>query len=354
MSTNVWAGASAFVTGHTGFKGGWLSLALSSLGARVSGYALHPPTDPNLFEIARVTERLAESTIGDVRDLEAMKNAMQRAEPLVVFHLAAQPLVRYSYLEPLETYAVNVMGTANLLEVVRSCPSVKAVVVVTTDKCYQNNEWYWSYREGEALGGHDPYSSSKACAELVTAAYRSSFLHERDVFVASARAGNVIGGGDWAADRLIPDFFRAADTGRALEIRSPDAVRPWQHVLEPVMGYVSLAEALLGGRTDCAEAWNFGPQDEDARPVRWILDRLASQYQSKPWIGMGSDQPHEARLLKLDSSKAQSKLGWRPRWSVAVALERTVEWHQGWLHGEDCQALCLSQLADYRAAMSGA
>jgi CDP-glucose 4,6-dehydratase len=354
MSVTGWSDVPAFVTGHTGFKGGWLSLALASLGARVSGYALQPPTDPSLFDAARISEMLAESTIGDIRDLELLKQTLLRAAPTVVFHLAAQPLVRYSYAEPIETYAVNVMGTANLLEAVRACPSVKAVVVITTDKCYQNNEWYWGYRESEPLGGHDPYSSSKACAELVTAAYRSSFLHDREVLVASARAGNVIGGGDWATDRLIPDFFRAADQGVSLEIRSPNALRPWQHVLEPVAGYISLAEALLERRADCAEAWNFGPQDADAQPVRWILDHLARLHDAKPWKVTAGVQPHEAHLLKLDSSKAHSKLGWRPKWSLSTALEKTVNWHENWRRSDDCQQICLAQIADYRTVVSGA
>lgn len=352
MNEALWTDVSAFVTGHTGFKGGWLSLALSSLGARVFGYALSPPTSPSLFDAARVDEKLSESTIGDIRDFESLRQAMRRAAPAVVFHLAAQPLVRYSYAEPLETFAVNVMGTANVLEAVRSCPSVKAVVIITTDKCYQNNEWYWGYRECEPLGGHDPYSSSKACAELVTAAYRSSFLRDHGVLVASARAGNVIGGGDWAEDRLIPDFFRAADADVSIEVRSPAAIRPWQHVLEPVLGYVTLAGALLEGRLDCAEAWNFGPRDADARPVRWILDHLNSLYSSKPWVSANGDQPHEAHFLKLDSSKAQSKLDWHPNWSLPTALEKTVDWHQRWMCGDDCQQICLTQIAEYREATS--
>jgi CDP-glucose 4,6-dehydratase len=352
VNTMAWAHKSAFVTGHTGFKGGWLSLALASIGARVSGFALAPPTDPSLFEAAGIADTLCESTVADIRDLDALRAAMQRAAPEVVFHLAAQPLVRQSYSDPIETYAVNVMGTANLLEAVRACPTVKAVVIVTTDKCYQNNEWHWGYREDEPLGGYDPYSSSKACAELVTAAYRSSFLAQQGVLVASARAGNVIGGGDWAADRLLPDYFRAADKGKALEIRSPDAVRPWQHVLEPVMGYMALAEALLAGRAECAEAWNFGPSDDDARPVRWILDELTRLYHSAPWVNAAGDHPHEAHLLKLDSSKAKAKLGWRPVWSLATAVERSVDWHRYWRDGGNCREKCLAQIADYRTALA--
>ncbi len=351
MTPAFWAGKSVFLTGHTGFKGGWLALWLASLGARVHGYALAPPTDPNLFTAAQVAAGLATHTVGDVRDGAGLAAALARAAPEVVFHLAAQPLVRASYRDPVQTYAVNVMGTVNLLEAVRACAGVRAVVNVTTDKCYENREWWWGYREPEAMGGRDPYSSSKGCAELVTAAYRDSFLAAAGVAVATARAGNVVGGGDWADDRLVPDFFRAARAGRPLEVRFPDATRPWQHVLDPLAGYLILAEHLYSGGQQAAQAWNFGPADDDARPVRWLLERLTAQLPGTSWRHVGGEPLHEAGYLKLDSSKARQLLGWRPRWSLGVALEKTVEWHRAWGAGRDGRALCLEQIhAHQRAA----
>jgi CDP-glucose 4,6-dehydratase len=348
MTADFWHGRRVFVTGHTGFKGSWLSLWLQRAGAEVHGYSTVAPTEPNLFTVAGVEAGLAAHSIADVRDGQALKEAMAKAVPEVVFHLAAQPLVRHSYAEPVETYAVNVLGTVNLLEAVRACASVRAVVNVTTDKCYENKEWLWGYRESEALGGHDPYSSSKACSELVTAAYRDSFLAAQGVAVASARAGNVIGGGDWAPDRLIPDFLRAADAGIAVEIRHPDATRPWQHVLEPLSGYLALAEALVRHGPVHAGAWNFGPADADARPVRWILNRLGTLLQASQWRHIGGQQVHEAHLLKLDSTKARTALGWSPRWALAQALDHTVEWHLAWRNGQDMRAVCLQQIAAYQ------
>lgn len=347
MTANFWNDKRVFVTGHTGFKGGWLSLWLQSLGAKVYGYALDAPTEPHLFGVARVNEGMTSNTIADIRDVPALSKAIQEAQPEVVFHLAAQPLVRYSYTAPVETYAVNVMGTVNLLEAVRATPGVRAVVNVTTDKCYENREWVWGYREGEALGGHDPYSSSKACSELVTAAYRNSFLDAAGVALASARAGNVIGGGDWAADRLLPDFLRALDAGATLQIRSPNAIRPWQHVLEPLSGYLLLAERLFTGQAAFAEAWNFGPADEDARPVRWIVERLVSATPGAAWACDATPQPHEASHLKLDSSKARTRLDWQPRWRLATALDKTLEWHAAWRDGQDMRAVTLAQIAEY-------
>lgn len=335
------------VTGHTGFKGGWLALWLQSLGAKVHGYALDPPTEPHLFGVARVGEGMAGNTSADIRDAGAFAAAMQAAQPDIVFHLAAQSLVRHSYAAPVEAYAVNVMGTVNLLEAVRATPGVRAVVNVTTDKCYENREWVWGYREDEALGGHDPYSSSKACSELVTAAYRRSFLDAAGVALASARAGNVIGGGDWAADRLLPDFLRALDAGAALQIRSPDAIRPWQHVLEPLSGYLLLAERLFTGQAAFAGAWNFGPADEDARPVRWIVERLVSATPGAAWTCDATPQLHEAGHLKLDSSKARARLGWRPHWQLSTALDKTLAWHAAWRRGEDMRAVTLAQIAEY-------
>lgn len=349
MTRQFWHGKRVFLTGHTGFKGGWLSLWLADMGAEVHGYALQPPTEPNLFTVSNLQERLVRSTIADIRDVVAFEQAMQAARPDVVFHLAAQPLVRHSYVEPVETYAANVMGTVNLLEAVRKTPGVKAVINITTDKCYENREWVWPYRENEALGGYDPYSSSKACSELVTAAYRRSFFESAGVHIASARAGNVIGGGDWAADRLIPDFLRALDVGGELVIRSPQATRPWQHVLEPLSGYLALAEKLCVKGRDFADAWNFGPEERDARPVQWIVEYLCSQTPQASWRCDTAQQPHEASTLKLDSSKAKARLGWYPRWDLRTALGMTLSWHQAWRRGLNMADASLQQIREYEA-----
>lgn len=350
MNREFWRGKRVFLTGHTGFKGGWLALWLTDMGAEVFGYALPPPTEPNIFTVADLQGRLARSTIADIRDAAALTQAMQAAQPNIVFHLAAQPLVRYSYVAPVETYAVNIMGAVNLLEAVRLIPSVKAIVNVTTDKCYENREWVWPYRENEAMGGFDPYSSSKACSELVTAAYRRSFLEPAGIHLASARAGNVIGGGDWAVDRLVPDFLRALDAGRILSIRSPLATRPWQHVLEPLSGYLILAEKLFTAGQGFAEAWNFGPEEADARPVQWIVEYLCSQLPDATWKSDASPQPHEANTLKLDSSKAKAQLGWRPRWNLPTALGMTLSWHRAWRQGADMAAISAQQIQEYEAA----
>lgn len=350
MNPGFWRGKRVFLTGHTGFKGGWLSLWLQSMGAEVHGYALEPPTGANLFTVAGIGSGMASSAIADIRDAGKLRQAVQTARPEIIFHLAAQPLVRYSYAQPVETYAVNVMGTVHLLEAVRAAHGVKAVVNVTTDKCYENREWVWGYRESEAMGGFDPYSSSKGCAELVAAAYRRSFLEQAGIALASARAGNVIGGGDWAEDRLIPDFLRAMDAGATLKIRSPQSTRPWQHVLEPLSGYLTLAERLYAEGVQFAEAWNFGPSDEDARPVRWIVERLAEMRQDVKWQCDETPQPHEAHYLKLDSSKAKARLGWQAQWRLQAALQKTLEWHQAWRMGEDMRAITLAQIAQYQAA----
>lgn len=347
INREFWRGKRVFMTGHTGFKGGWLSLWLADMGAEVHGYALSPPTEPNFFTVAGLAPRLAASTLADIRDAEALRRAMQAARPDIVLHLAAQPLVRYSYSAPVETYAVNVMGTVNLLEAVRQTPNVQAVVNITTDKCYENREWVWPYRENEPMGGADPYSSSKACSELVTAAYRTSFLDAAGIHLASARAGNVIGGGDWAADRLIPDFLRALDAKRSLHIRSPLATRPWQHVLEPLAGYLLLAEKLVTQGATFAEGWNFGPDENDAKPVRWIVEYLCSQVPDAVWQCDASPQPHEANMLKLDSSKAKARLGWRPRWNLPTALGQTLAWHQAWKAGADMADASLRQIEAY-------
>ena len=343
-----WAGRRVFLTGHTGFKGSWLALWLADLGAEVTGYSLPAPTDPSLFEMARIAE-LVKHIEGDVRDLAHLQSAMQAAQPEIVFHLAAQPLVRLSYSEPVETYATNVMGTVHLLEAIRHTPSVKASVCITTDKCYENREWVWPYRESDPMGGHDPYSNSKGCAELVIAAYRNSFLAAGGVNLASVRAGNVIGGGDWALDRLVPDLVRALEAGQAPVIRAPKSVRPWQHVMEALGGYVMIAERLLAGDKSVATAWNFGPSDDDAQPVSWIVDRMMTLWGMEPtWEKPSGEQPHEATLLRLDCSKARNELGWRPVLGLGKALEQIVGWHQSVGAGSDPRDITLNQIRAYR------
>ncbi len=348
---DFWSGRRVFVTGHTGFKGGWLSLWLADMGAIVTGYSLAPPSPQNLFETARVSELIENNITGDVCDNEHLFQALQDAKPEIVLHLAAQSLVRLSYQEPLETFQTNVMGTANLFEAARKTPSVKSVVNVTTDKCYENQEWVWPYRENEPLGGHDPYSSSKACSELVTTSYRKAFMAGEGKQLASARAGNVIGGGDWAADRLIPDFLRAMDDSVPITIRSPEAVRPWQHALEPVSGYLQLAQALIEKPGSFDEAWNFGPSEQDAKPVRWIVDYLVGRFKGPEWLLDQAGQVHEANLLMLSSAKAKQRLGWSPRWNLPTALEKTVDWHLNWRDGSDMQFFTLQQIRDYEGTV---
>ena len=352
MNIEFWSGKKVFLTGHTGFKGGWLSLWLQQLGAEVTGYALQPPTNPSLFEVANVAQGMT-SIIGDIRDAEALNKAMRNAAPDIVIHMAAQPLVRYSYVNPVETYSTNVMGTVHLLEAVRQTPSVRAVVNVTSDKCYDNKEWVWGYRENEAMGGFDPYSNSKGCAELVTSAYRNSFFNPEKyanhrVALASGRAGNVIGGGDWADDRLIPDILRAISDNKPVVIRSPHAIRPWQHVLEPLSGYLLLAEKLYTQGVAYAEGWNFGPADEDAKPVQWIVEQLKQQWgEGASWQLDGGEHPHEAHYLKLDCSKAKMRLDWQPRWHLGHTLEMIVAWQQAWLAKKDMRSFTLKQIEQY-------
>lgn len=347
-----WRGRRVLVTGHTGFKGSWLSLWLHSLGAEVTGFALPAPTEPSLFEAARIRD-VVEHVEGDVRDFTSVRATIEAARPELVFHLAAQPLVRLSYAEPVETYATNVMGTVHVLEAARRAGGVKGIVCVTSDKCYANREWVWPYRESDPMGGHDPYSSSKGCAELAAASWRSAFFGETGPALATVRAGNVIGGGDWAADRLIPDLVRAFEAGVAPLIRAPDAVRPWQHVLEALGGYIAIAERLMAGDRRFADAWNFGPSDEDARPVSWIVERMRAAWGGgdAPTFDSGP-QPHEAGLLRLDSSKARAALGWRPALTLDRALEWIVNWHKAVGAGEDARAVTLAQIADYSAASS--
>jgi CDP-glucose 4,6-dehydratase len=356
MNAIFWRGKRVLLTGHTGFKGGWLSLWLQSMGAEVVGYALPPLTNPSLFEVAKVSEGMT-SIIGDVRDLGHLQRVLAEHQPEIVIHMAAQPLVRYSYFEPVETYSTNVMGIVNLLEAVRHTKSVKAVVNVTTDKCYENREWAWGYRENEAMGGFDPYSSSKGCAELVTAAYRNSYFHpekyqNHGVAIATGRAGNVIGGGDWAEDRLIPDMMRAIIRGQPVSIRNPHSIRPWQYVLEPLSGYLLLAQKLYEEGASFAEAWNFGPNDDDAKPVDWILDNFTAKWgEGASWKLDGRDHPHEAHYLKLDCSKAKSRLNWQPRWSLATALDQIYVWHKAYIAEANMQEMCIQQIKQFETAV---
>lgn len=349
MNRDFWLGKRVFITGHTGFKGGWLSLWLADMGAEVHGYALAAPTKPSFYETNNLHDILASELIADIRDPVELTQALKAAQPDIVFHMAAQPLVRQSYSDPVATYAINVMGTVNLLEALRSSSSVRAVVNVTTDKCYENKEWAWPYRENEALGGLDPYSSSKACSELISGAYRHSFFSTNNIRLATARAGNVIGGGDWAQDRLLPDFFRAIEAGEIFTLRNPNAIRPWQHVLEPLSGYLRLAEKLFTAGSDFAQSWNFGPASEDARPVRWIAEQLCERMPQASWQHDSTVQPHEASILKLDSTLAKTHLGWRPRWNLNTALERTLDWQQAWKTGADMQNISLQQIQAYEA-----
>jgi len=346
MNPSFWSGKRVLVTGHTGFKGGWLALCLRGMGARVWGYALEPPTTPSLFEAARVSEGMT-SVIADIRDPVELRQVVADAQPEVVFHLAAQPLVRFSYAEPLETFDVNVMGTAHVLQAVLEEGSARAVVAITSDKCYENREWLWGYREDEPMGGADPYAASKGAAELLIASYRRSFFDKAGIPLASARAGNVIGGGDWAEDRIIPDFVRAITARQALQIRNPGAIRPWQHVIDPIVGYLLLAERMYDAPKDFAQGWNFGPDAGSEQPVQALIDRLVSHWgDGARYEIMAQDRSavHEAHYLKLDSSKARMRLGWRPRWSFDEALAATTHWYKAHAAGADMRAFTLAQI----------
>ena len=355
MNPEFWQGKRVFVTGHTGFKGSWLCLWLQQLGAVVHGYALDAPTEPSLFSVADIASGMT-SEIADIRDAEKLYDSMQSFRPEIVIHMAAQPLVRLSYSEPVETYSTNVMGTVNVLEAVRKLGGVKAVVNVTSDKCYDNKEWVWGYREDEAMGGYDPYSNSKGCAELVASAYRNSFFNknkhaEHGTALASCRAGNVIGGGDWADDRLIPDILKAFEQDQSVTVRNPHAVRPWQHVLEPLSGYILMAQKLYEYGPDFAEGWNFGPDENDAKPVSHIVEKLVELWgDSASWTLDGADHPHEAGYLKLDCSKAKMRLDWQPRWKLDDTLERIVSWHKAWINGADMQECAINEITDYMNA----
>lgn len=352
IKPSFWHGKKVFVTGHTGFKGSWLCLWLQQMGAIVRGYSLPAPTEPSLFAVANVRQGLI-SEEGDIRDFFHLREALADFKPEIVFHMAAQPLVRLSYDEPIETYSTNVMGTVYVLEAIKQVGGVKAIVNITSDKCYENREWVWGYREDEAMGGYDPYSNSKGCAELVASAYRNSFFnvvkyHEHGTALASVRAGNVIGGGDWAKDRLIPDILRSFENNQPVIIRNPHSIRPWQHVLEPLSGYLLVAQKLYTEGPAFAEGWNFGPNEMDATPVQAIVDTMVGLWGDKAsWQLDGQDHPHEAHYLKLDCSKAKMRMEWHPRWDLNTTLSRIVSWHKAWLAGEDMRTYTLNEINDY-------
>ena len=353
LSSSFWRGRRVFVTGQTGFKGAWLWLLLQRLGAKPAGVALPPETDPNLFTLAGLDSDVG-SRFVDIRDARALLIEIEKSEPEIVIHMAAQSLVRPSYLEPVETYATNVMGTINVLEAVRACPGIRAVLVVTSDKCYRNREGSSAFREDDPLGGHDPYSSSKASAEIATESWRSSFFAASGVAIATARAGNVIGGGDWAAERLIPDCVRAFTAGRSVELRNPGAVRPWQHVLEPLAGYLTLAERLVTTPADFSEAWNFGPDETDAQSVERTVATFAAGWgKAAKWKVATDPHPHEAMTLRLDASKARTRLGWRPRLGFKDAIAWTADWYRRWANGEPASALCEAQIDRYLSRVAG-
>ncbi len=349
VNPTFWNRKRVFLTGHTGFKGSWLSLWLLKMGATVKGFALDPITNPSLFEQTKLSSSM-ESEIFNISDLTQLTTSMLNFNPDVLIHMAAQPLVRYSYKEPVETYATNVLGTVNVLEAARKCENLKAIVSVTSDKCYQNKEWLWGYRENDPMGGHDPYSSSKGCAELVTSAYRNSFFMSDDTpNLASARAGNVIGGGDWAEDRLIPDILRAFEKNNPVVIRNPLATRPWQHVLEPLSGYMVLAEHLFETGNNYSGGWNFGPNDKDCKSVSWILDQMVEKWgNGASWKVDENNNPHEAGYLKLDCSKANEKLNWYPKWNLNCTLDSIINWHQNFLSGKNIQQECLLEISNYQ------
>jgi CDP-glucose 4,6-dehydratase len=352
VNREFWQGKRVLITGHTGFKGSWLSILLHWLGAEVYGYALKPDTNPSLYELAKV-DQLVSSAIGDIRDYNLLLKTLKEVQPEIIIHMAAQALVRESYKNPRETYEINVMGTVNLLSVAREVERVRAIVNVTTDKCYENREWHWGYRENEPMGGYDPYSNSKACSELVTSSFRNSYFNSKDynihgVALASARAGNVLGGGDWAEDRLIPDFIRAIIREEKLKIRSPYAIRPWQHVLEPLSAYLLLCEKLYSKGPDFAEGWNFGADDNDAKNVEWITGKICELWGNNASYSVDSSpQPHEASYLKLDCSKAKVMLGWHPVWNIGTTLEMTVNWYKAWHSEADMRQFSISQIEQY-------
>lgn len=352
MNNHFWHNKKVFITGHTGFKGSWLVMTLAKLGAQITGYSLAPNTSPNLYSLCKVEELLEKSYIADIRDQKKIESAIEESCPDIIFHMAAQPLVRESYLAPRETFEVNIMGTINILEAARKVKNLKALINITTDKVYDNKEWHWGYRENEPLGGHDPYSSSKACSELVTQAYRNSFFEVNDgvnnLALASVRAGNVIGGGDWAKDRLIPDCLTSLLSNKEIIVRNPSSVRPWQHVLEPLSGYMMLAEKLYLEGAKYASAWNFGPADTDAKPVDWIVKKLCETWGSDAkYVINDSQQPHEATYLKLDCSKANTELNWNSKWNIQNTLIKIVEWTKAYENNSDMREMTYNQIEEY-------
>ena len=350
MDIDFWYGKRVLVTGHTGFKGSWLCIWLQVLGAEVCGLALSPPTSTNIFEICGVQHGMR-SCIGDIRDFDLVKQVVDDFAPEIIIHMAAQPLVRYSYSNPIETFSTNVMGTVNLLEAARKLSTLKALVNVTTDKCYENREWIWGYREDDPMGGHDPYSSSKGCSELVAAAYRRSYFVGAGIGIATARAGNVIGGGDWALDRLIPDILKSFEKSSPVLIRNQNSIRPWQHVLEPLSGYLKLAQMLCVDPIAYSGAWNFGPRDQDAQPVSWIVERMVKKWgEGASWLSDHSETPHEAHFLKLDISKARQILGWEPRWDLDVALDKTILWHKARHDNINLRDYSVQQISEYTSS----
>ena len=354
ISENFWRGKRVFLTGHNGFKGAWLSLLLQNMGAIVTGYSLAPEAGRNLFELAKVADGM-HSIIGDIRDCNKLADAVRESKPEIVFHLAAQALVRRAYSDPVQTYSTNVMGLVNLFEAIRNYGSARALVNVTSDKCYENKEWVWAYREDEPMGGHDPYSSSKACAEIITSAYHRSYFNgdKQGVAIASARAGNVIGGGDWAQDRLVPDIIRAFEAGKTVDIRNPSSIRPWQHVLEPLSGYLLLAQKLFESGKQFSGAWNFGPSNEGEKSVQWIVEKLVSEWgDGASWRIIGNTGPHEAQILKLDCSKARTKLHWSPSWDIGTTISKLTTWYKHVAAGGDCRSLTRQQINDYVAALA--
>ena len=348
INSNFWNGKSVFITGHTGFKGGWLALWLNEMGAKVYGYSLEAPTTPNFYNIIDLQNKIQNSFKGDIIDLKKLIKSMQEAGPSVIFHLAAQPLVRYSYDHPLKTFTTNLIGTINVFEAARKIESVKTIINVTTDKCYEVQKSCYPYHENDKLGGFDPYSGSKACSEIATSAYRNSFFSKNKIKLASVRAGNVIGGGDWAKDRLIPDFFRSIDNNKILYIRSPQAVRPWQHVLDPLSGYLMLAEKLAKRDSNFAEAWNFGPEQSSTKTVSWVLNKLCKKFKNSRWKIEKTQGHHETNILKLDISKAKKKLGWKPRWNLETSINNTILWHQAFKENKNMAKFSIQQIKNYQ------
>jgi CDP-glucose 4,6-dehydratase len=349
VNKNFWLNKKVFITGHTGFKGSWLALWLNSLGAKITGFSLAPDKFPNLYELTQI-DNCINSIIGDIKDSSEIHNALLENQPDVIFHLAAQSIVRKSFQIPIETYATNIMGTVNLLEASSKLKNLKSIIVVTSDKCYQNHEWDWSYRENDMLGGKDPYSSSKACVELISNSFRECFLKDKGIFLATTRAGNVVGGGDWSEDRLIPDILKNIENNNTIKIRNPNSIRPWQHVLEPLSGYITLAEKLYIDGNNYSQAWNFGPKEDDAKSVKWIVENIIKKFEQKiKWENeeFKNNEQQEAKILKLDSSKSRNLLGWHPLWNIDYALDKTLEWNKAYLDNEDMKLFTMKQINEY-------